>query len=820
MRKLFLVTLFPFLLFFGAGFAQTGEQSKVPPIHHAPDREFHMVNVGLNFRFDMKKKEVFGKAVETIVPLRVDYDTVHLEAIGMTIDKVTMAGKSLSYKYDGKVLSIGLGKDYGLEDTITYTVVYSTIPKKGIFFVEPDKAYPKRIPEVWSQSEMEDARYWFPCHDYPDDFMSSSVAAAVPEDWVVVSNGILKKVTTNRADKTKTFDWVESQPHVIYLISIVAGKFDVLHAHYGDIPIYYYVPPYDAADAKMDFAHTPDILKFFSHVTGYQYPWKKLALSAVADFTFGGMENVSAITLTDNTMHGRDADPQVSTTNLVSHETAHQWFGDLLTCKTWSNAWLNEGFATYFEALYGRHAFGEDHFRYEMYHNHEQVTGADKRERRPTVYDRYFSTVDLFGTYIYQRGASILYMLRGIVGRQLFFKAIRHYVQEFKHRNVDSHDFANAVREATGYNLSWFFDEWLYKGGHPDFGVNYKYDENTHQLELHVAQTQKVDSITPVYKMPVDIYIVTPTEKITKKIWVDSLTNNYTFGLAEKPLMVNFDESDFILKELNFKKSTDELAYQLNNDPNVVGRIWAADQLAKESDRTALDALVRGVKEQKFWGVRMECATLLSDFKQDAARNALVGALQDKDPRVVVAAMDGLGKFSKASSGEESRTAGLLRQLYEKSNNSFVRAAAVRALAAAEGKNALPVIEAALGQDSYEQVIRRAGLSALATVDSSRAYDEAVKFSRYGEPHPLRLEGIQEMASLGAKRLQTLDLLKSYVSDPYIWARMVAVYSLGRIGKAGVIPLLREREQIENDGRLKGAIRHAISMIESREKAG
>ncbi len=818
MRKILATTLLPLLIWTVTSTAQNLEHEKLPPVHHAPNREFHMVNVNLSFKFNMKNREVFGTAVETIVPLRVNYDTLHLEAIGMTIDKIEMGGKSLGYTYDGKVLSIGLGRDYGLNDTLTYTIVYRTYPKKGIFFVEPDKAYPNRIPEVWSQSEMEDARYWFPCHDYPDDFMTSSVTATVPEDWVVVSNGVLAKVTTDRTDETKTFHWVENKPHVIYLISIVAGKFAVLHAQYGNIPIYYYVPPADTADAIEDFSHTPDILKFFSHVTGYQYPWQKLALSAVADFTFGGMENVSAITLTDNTLHGPDANPQVSTTNLVSHETAHQWFGDLLTCKTWSNAWLNEGFATYFEALYGKHAFGKDHFEYEMYHNHRQVIAADKFERRPTVYNRYFSSVDMFGTYIYQRGASILYMLRGILGKRLFFKAIRHYVKEFKHRNVDSNDFANAVREATGYNLYWFFDEWLYKGGQPDFNVSYDYSDASHQLVLHVEQTQKVDSITPVYKMPVDIYIVTPAEKITRKIWVDSLSNTYTFGVAQKPMMVNFDENDYLLKEMKFKKSTTELAYELEHDPNVVGRIRVAEQLAEDKSDTALSLLAKGAKDQKFWGVRLECATLLSGFKGGAARESLVSALNDKDPRVVVAAANALGELSKTSGKKDKKLAGLLRQVYETRRNYFVRAAALGAIAATEGKGAESLIENALKVNSYQQVIRRSALSALATIDSSRAYSEAVAFSRYGEPHSIRIDGIREMTTLGPKRAETLNLLKQYASDPYIWARMVAIYSLGRVGTQEVVPLLHEREKIENDGRLKAAIERAMSSIEQREK--
>ncbi|MCL4539118.1 MAG: HEAT repeat domain-containing protein [Bacteroidetes bacterium] len=811
-RKSF--SLFLVLVFAAAiSFARPAQQGKLPPAHHAPNREFHMLNVSLSFKFNMAKKELFGTAIEKIVPLREHYDTLHLDAVNMKIDKVLMDNKELGYRYNGETLSIGLGRDYGLKDTLAYTIIYSTFPKKGIFFVEPDSAYPNRTPQIWSQSEMEDARYWFPCHDYPDDFMTSSVTATVPENWVVVSNGVLEKVTTDKEDKTKTFHWVEGKTHVIYLISIVAGEFSVIHDHYGDIPIYYYVAPEYARYARLDFSHTPDILRFYSDVTHYPYPWQKLALSAVSDFTFGGMENVSAITLTDQTMHGIDAEPQVSTTDLVSHETAHQWFGDLLTCRSWANAWLNEGFATYFEALYGEHAFGEDHFNYEMYRDHEEVLAADRMERRPTVYNRYYSTVDLFGPFIYQRGASILHMLRGIVGKQLFFKAIQHYVHEFQHQNVDSHDFENAVQEATGYDLGWFFNEWLYKGGHPVFDVNYNYDSGSHLLTMNVRQTQQVDSLTPVYKMPVDIYIVTPSQKITKKVWVDSLSNTYTFEVSSRPLMVNFDQGDYLLKELDFKKPVGELAYQLNHDPDVAGRVWAAQQLAHEKGMEATAALISGLKANSFWGVRMECVQALSGFTGESVETALRAATMDRDPRVQAEAIRGLANCKGKGLGK------LLEKIYKTRSNYFVRAAAVSSLAKVEGRKAESVVENALKQDSYNQVIRSAGLTSLAEIDSAKAYKIAVKLSQYGEPHALRLRAISEMVRLGPKNEETIDLLKKYAGDPYIWARMVALNSLGTVGDQSVIPLLQQREKIENDGRLKGAARRAIERIEKRDNS-
>ncbi len=812
MKSILHVSFLIFVFSLSQAYPQTPSGDVLPPRHHPPDREFHMVNIDLRFKFDMEKKEVFGTAVEKIVPLRTDYDTVNLDAVDMTIDKIVMDGKSLNFAYDGNTLSIALGGKYGIDDTLIYTITYSTFPKKGIFFIEPDSAYPKRSPQVWSQSEMEDARYWFPCHDYPDDFLTSSLTATVPEDWVVVSNGTLDRESTDHADKTKTFKWVETEPHVIYLISIVAGKYSVAEDHFGNDPIYYYVPPAQASYSMDNFSHTPDILKFYSDITGYHYPWQKLALAAVSDFTFGGMENVSAITLTDGTLHDKDAEPQVESTNLVAHETAHQWFGDLLTCRSWSNAWLNEGFATYFEALYARPAFGEDYFQYEMSNDQREVISADERERRPTVYDRYNDPVDLFSVYIYPRGADILNMLRGILGDQLFTNAIRHYVNEFQHRNVDTHDFENAVREATGYNLYWFFNEWVYKAGHPVYDVSYDYDQSSHKLDLHVTQAQIIDSLTPLYKMPVDIYIVTASQKITARIWVDSVSNNYTFDVTDKPLMVNFDENNYLLKVLNFSKSIPELAYQLANDPNVAGRIWAAEELGTAKGDSAVSPLLEALSKDDFWGVREACVRSLGHFHMPDVEQAFGNAVDDKDPRVQEQAIDGLAAF------KDKDLVDLFSRIYSSRKNYFVRAAAVRALSATDPDKALPIVENALTQDSYEEVLQSTALTSLASIDSAKAFDEAVKLAHYGEPQSLRLRAINEIGRIGPHDANTMSILESYINDPYIWARLVSISSLGRIGDKSVLTVLQDREKVEIDGRLKDAARRAIDSISRREK--
>ena len=786
-------------------------QSLGEPKQKVPDKEFHMVNLNLNLHFNINKKEVLGVATEKIVPLRENYNTIHLDAAGMKIEKVVFNNSDIPFKYDGKVLSIELGKNYGLNDTLIYSINYSTNPAKGIFFVLPDSAYPKRTPQLWSQSESEDAHYWYPCHDYPDDFGTSSLTATVPYNWVVVSNGLLKKESENKRDKSKTFTWVEDKPHVVYLNSIVAGEFKIVKDRWADIPIYYYVLPEYEKYAKKDFSYTPDILKYFSEVTGHHYEWQKLSLSTVTNFTEGGMENVSAITLTDNTLHKINAEPQTTSTDLVSHETAHQWFGDLLTCRSWAHAWLNEGFATFFEALYGRHAFGNDHFTFEMTKDHNQVINADKIERRPTVWYGYKSPEDIFGVYIYPRGASILNMMRGMLGDDLFFKAIKYYVKKFQFKNVDTHDFTDAVREATGEDLDWFYNEWLFKGGHPIYDVHYNYDNAKDKLVLNVEQVQKVDSLTPVYKMPVNIFIVTAKQKIYKKIWVDSLKNTFSFDLKEKPLMVNFDEGHLLLDEVNFKKSTEELSYQLKNDPDVSGRVWAADQLSLKNEKDAVPALVESAKNDKFWGVRQASLSATGKFYSQNIENELIQALKDKDTRVESEAIDQLKNYK----GNQN-ISGMLKKIFDDEKNYSMRAAALTTLVSIDSIKAMPYINKALNIDSHQETIRSSALQALMKVDPGKGFIVAERFLKYGQPDPLRIRALISITMSKDNKDAVLKIVRQGLEDPYWLIRLIAAGDLGRLGDKSDIALLDNLVKNANNNFILRTAQRSIEMIENR----
>lgn len=795
----------------------TAQAQSTPPVHHAPNREFNLLNIKLQFHFGIKEHTVHGIATEKITPLRAPLDSLHLNAVDMHIDRVSMNGAAVRYRYDDTVLTLLFNHSYMPADTLTFKVTYDTHPVKGLTFITPDKGYPNRNPEIWSQSEMEDARYWIPCHDYPDDFATSEVIATVPAGWQVISNGALESKKENRPAGTVTFDWVEHKPHVIYLISLIAGRFNRFTDQYKNIPLYYYSDPQYGNMIVHDFRKMPDILHFYEQITGRKFAWEKLALTTVTNFIWGGEENVSAITLTDQTLHDTLAEPQVSSTSVIAHETAHQWFGDLLTCRNWANSWLNEGFATYFEALYERHAFGNSVFDYEMYRNQESTIAADNRRRQPTVNHRYYAPIDMFNTYIYARGASILNMLRSYLGDTLFDKAIRHYVHEFQFRNVDTHDLENAVSEATGYNMYWFFNQWLYKAGHPKLKVHYRYDRSGRRLFVYVRQVQKTDSLTPVFRLPVDLYIRTANSGTSRRIWVRDRSDTVIVPLRQAPLNVEFDKKHTLLAEINVTKPVSEWRYQLEHDDNPVARIQAVLEIARLEGDSAHRLLVKTLQNDAFWAVRVACIRLLtteSGSGLDLSPLLRKTATTDADARVRVAAVQALGNYHS-----EANTR-LLRDIYNSNENYFVRAGAVQALANADSTNAIPLLKKALAVSSYNHIITSAALMSLAKVEPALGYRYAVSYSRYGEPENLRVEAVRMLVRSSGHREETRKLLTGYLKDPYIWVRAGAIRGLGRIGKVSDIPVLRKEIAREPDGRLRQAGREAIENIQHRSAHG
>ncbi len=303
----------------------------------------------------------------------------------------------------------------------------------------------------------------------------------VPEGFEAVSNGKLVQRQDNPSDKTVTFDWKQEIPHPSYLVTLVVGEFDVVRHEWEGIPVLYYVPKGHRAEAEPTYGRTPEMLSYFSKLFGVRYPWAKYA--QVTCFQFGGgMENTSATTMGDGILRDQRSLLDRNSESIVSHELAHQWWGDMVTCRDWSHTWLNEGFASYAEALWDEHARGRDEYAYNM--DRKAVRAIRAGKERPVMDRRYTSPDAMFDDRSYPKGAWVVHMLRNRLGDDAFWKGIQRYAMDNQFHSVESYDLRRSLERATGRDLERFFYDWVERPGNPDVEVTTEYVPDSRQARL------------------------------------------------------------------------------------------------------------------------------------------------------------------------------------------------------------------------------------------------------------------------------------------------------------------------------------------------
>ncbi|MDR9402400.1 MAG: M1 family aminopeptidase, partial [Halothece sp. Uz-M2-17] len=458
--------------------------------HYTPDRPGNVQHIFLDLVLDIPNQSFRGSSTITLKPVQSGLTHLTLDAEDLTIESVQIKSVSQPFHYDGKQLQIQLLQPTTF-DPIDLVIHYRVDhPQRGLYFIQPDQDYPDKSTQVWTQGEDEDSRFWFPCFDYPGQLATSEIRVEVPKPYVAVSNGEL--VATEEKGENSVYHWRQNQVHPTYLMTLAVGDFAKIEDSWQDIPVEYYVEKGREADAKRTMGKTPQMIEFFSKQFGYAYPYPKYAQVCVADFIFGGMENTSTTLLTDRCLLDDRAilDKQRSET-LVAHELAHQWFGDLLVIKHWSHAWIKEGMASYSEVLWTDHEYSKDDAAYYILNEARSYLSEDSsRYRRPIVTNVYREAIELYDRHLYEKGACVYHMIRGELGEEAFTQAIHNFVQKNAHRTVETVDLLRAIDEVTGKNLSPLFDQYVFRGGHPDFKVSYSWDAQDQLAKLTVTQTQ------------------------------------------------------------------------------------------------------------------------------------------------------------------------------------------------------------------------------------------------------------------------------------------------------------------------------------------
>ncbi len=787
------------------------------PEHQPRDRQFHVKHIRLDIGLDLAKRAIAGSSTLTLTPINDGLRTVDLDAVDLTIRGVRGGGKALPFEHRDGRLAVKLPRAYKAGKEFTLSVRYEGKPRKGLFFIGPDKDYPKKEPQVWTQGESEDNKFWFPCYEAPNDRMTSEVLVTVPRDWIAVSNGRL--VDARAADGGRVFHWRQELPHVNYLIALAAGRFEVASERWDGVPLEYYVPKGATKLVPLAFRETKDMMDFFSKVTGQPYPYPKYAQVVITDFTFGGMENTSMTTLVETTLHDENARPNYETEGLVSHELAHQWFGDYVTMKAWPHIWLNEGFADYFEELWFEHRFGKDEFHLRMMNEASGYIDEDgDNYRRAIVTTKFHSPEDMFDAHTYQKGACVLHMLRYVLGDDLWWKAIRHYVRKHAMQVVETNDFKLAIEEATGRSLDWFFNEWLYKAGHPEFEASWSYDDAAKLVAVTVKQKQEVKDLTPLFRMPVEILVAGGKESRREKVEITEKEHTFHIRLRAKPDMVVFDPDNWVLKKVTFEKGKEELLYQVENGPTIAARIQACEGLGKIlHDDKVIEALRRTLTKDKFWGVQRAAAKALGEIgTEDAKRVLLTDGVKHPEARVRRGVAEALGKFR-----EDDEAFGALVRLYTKDAKYYVAGGAGKALAELRHKKSLESIRKGMDRPSHADAITRLALAGLATLRDPEAIPVCMAYAKRGKPTFVRMAAIDALGKLGdyleTKRQEIREFLVPLLRDPHMHVRNATCSALATLGDPAAIGELQKVAQYDIMGFTQRAARRAIRKIRDRQ---
>ena len=631
-------------------------QAQNKTYHGEREKINSLVHTKLKVDFNFEKSQLNGEAWVTLSPYFYPTNKVVLDAKAFKVHTVKVNENIAGYNYSDNELTIDLPKTYKRGETYTVYVKYTAKPEevkqqgsaaitsaKGLYFIDPKETDTKKPTQVWTQGETEASSCWFPTIDAPNQKTTQEIYMTVPSRFTTLSNGKLESQTTH-SNNTRTDYWKMNKAHAPYLFFMGVGDFAVVKDSWNGIPVDYYVEKEYEAVANIIFGDTPEMMTFFSNITGVAYPWNKYSQIVVRDYVSGAMENTTAV------VHGEMAQQQKGQLvdenkweGTIAHELFHHWFGDLVTTESWSNLTLNESFATYSVYLWYEYKYGKDKANAHLYSDNQGYFNSES-ENKNLVRFYYDTKEQLFDAVSYNKGSAIVHMLRNYLGDAAFFEGLKNYLNTHLYGTAEVHDLRLAFEKVSGKDLNWFFNQWYYGSGHIKMDVSYDYNTINSTVTVNINQKEKT------FKFPLSIDIYEPNRKTSHTVWVNSKQASFTFPFNKLPKLINVDAKHVLLAKINDRKTVKNYIYQYNNAPHYLDRRLALEALVKvqQNNKEAFATLIKSL-DDSYEGLRiytLENIDLFQKYKKKEAIDKITHLAQfDKKTLVKAAALKVLGKL-------------------------------------------------------------------------------------------------------------------------------------------------------------------------------
>jgi aminopeptidase N len=636
------------------------------PREHSAD----ITNMKVEVSFDCPKGIVFGKVTHTFTPLRKTIDTLFFDGPGIKINSASLDGKPCQFKSIPEGVSVYFSTPLISGKTYTITFDYEATPKKGIYFIGWNSpritdAKTQTRHQIWTQGQGIDNRYWIPMYDNMNDKFTTETVVTFDKEYNVLSNGIQKSVKSN-SNGTKTWHYAMTRPHAGYLLMLAIDKYAIKKTKTKTgVPVSFWYYPESSEKVEATSIHTEKMIEFLEEETGIPYPWEGgYSQVMVQDFMYGAMENTTATIFGDFFYVDNRAFLDRNYIGVNCHELTHQWYGDLITARGNGDTWLQESYATYYAKIFFELLEGKDKVKWMQRQEVNQSLKASESDNIPVRNSGAGST------RVYQKGSTVIQMLRYVLGNEDFKKVINHYLSKYQYKNVETNDLYQAIQDVTGQNLDWFFEEWLYRGGEPNYKVSYLTAANS--VNITVEQIHAINELVKAFKMPINFAVYFKDGSVARQqFWIDKQTQ--TVSIANKNnkevSFVLFDENSEITKKVSFNKSNDELFAQLANATYMMDRYDALLALKNVSVDVKREALWKAFDKELFYGMKAEIASQLANDPNSFSK--LKGLFNEVNSDITKSMVNSLTKIHEPL--KESFESLLMHQSYDLVEKSLTR---------------------------------------------------------------------------------------------------------------------------------------------------